>query len=191
MTILGLEACLLALASLELDDVHLKALHHEETNDLQPTQPVCSKQQVLRANIHPHSIPAPPLSLIRQPLLFSIIDPQHANWNDNQWRHLYALSNPANEEIIRKKGGEESISRGFTLLCCWINKYRKWKLVCMSVCVSICCVLFFEILCLSIIQCNTLDTQPPLNATQYSVNTFRASKLQRNKLNAPQSYIKF
>lgn len=41
MTILGLEACLLALATLELDDVHLKMLHQVDTNDLQLMQSVC------------------------------------------------------------------------------------------------------------------------------------------------------
>lgn len=36
-------------------------------------------------------------SLLFTNAFISIIDPLHANWNDNQWRHLYALSNPANE----------------------------------------------------------------------------------------------
>lgn len=34
MTTLGLEACLLALATLEVDDGHLKILHQMDTNDL-------------------------------------------------------------------------------------------------------------------------------------------------------------
>lgn len=103
MTILSLEACLLALATLELDDVHLKMLHQVDTNDLQLVRSVCLKL-VCRSRSPPRVDDR--LIQTNQTPLFSIIDPQHTNWNDNQWRHLYALSNAGNERIIKKKKEE-------------------------------------------------------------------------------------
>lgn len=127
MTILGLEACLLAPATLELDDVYLKMLHQVDTNDLQLLPSVCLKLSCqisepiyISTPVDDRLIPAySPVSYSPTPL-FTIIDPQHANWNDNQWRHLYALSNPANEGIIKKKQKKEesSISKGSGSLEC-------------------------------------------------------------------------
>lgn len=108
MTIFGLEACLLAQATMELDDVHLKMLHQVDTNDLQLGQSVCfilgcQVSKPISNLFDDCLIPAhSPVSYSPTPL-FSIIDLQHTNWNDNQWRDLYALSNPANEGIIKKE----------------------------------------------------------------------------------------
>lgn len=89
MTILGLEACLLAPATLELDDVHLKMLHQVDTNDLQLLRSVCLElgcqvSEQISTLVDDRLISAhSPVSYSPTPL-FSIIDPQHANWNDNQ-----------------------------------------------------------------------------------------------------------
>lgn len=117
MTILGLEACLLAPANLELDDESLKMLHQVNTDDLQLMQSVCLKlgcktSEPISDLVDDRLIPAHSPVFYSPTPLFSIIDPQHANWNDNQLRHLYALSNPANEGIIKKKKKEGSISQG-------------------------------------------------------------------------------
>lgn len=110
MTILCLEACLLAPATLELDDVHLRMLHHVDTNDLQLLRSVCLKlrcqiSEPISTPVDDRLIPAYSPVSYSPTSLFSIIDPQHANRNDNQWRHLYALSNPENEGIIKEEGG--------------------------------------------------------------------------------------
>lgn len=115
MTIFGLEACLLAPATLELDDESLKMVHQVNTNDLQLMQSVCltlgcQTSEPISDLVDDRLIPAHSPVFYSPTPLFSIIDPQYANWNDNQLRHLYALSNPANEGYDYKKEG--SISQG-------------------------------------------------------------------------------
>lgn len=135
MTIFGLEACLLAPATLELDDVHLKMLHQRDTNDLQRMQSVCLKLgfQISEPITHPVNgrlIPAhSPISYSPTPL-FSIIDPQHANKNDNQWRHLYAFSTLQIKKLWKKR--RDPFVR--TLACLLLDQYI-WKMnvsVCME-----------------------------------------------------------
>lgn len=92
----------------EAGNVHLKMLHQEDTNDLQLMQIVCLKlgwqiSETIFNLVDDRLIPArSPVSNSPTPL-FSIIDPQNTNWNDNQWRRLDALSNPANEGNIKKR----------------------------------------------------------------------------------------
>lgn len=167
MTIFDLEVCLLALATLELDDVRLKMLHQVDTNDLQLMQSVCLKLccQISEPIFNPvdaRLIPAHSPVFYSPTSLFSIIDLQHGNWNDNQWRHLYALSNPANEGIIKKEG---SISKDSGLLVVGsIHMDNKCKCVHgkqlnNGMGVSTCCVQ--ELVCLSTSLCTTLETVVP------------------------------
>lgn len=112
MTIASLVACLPARATLVLDDLQLM-------------QSVCLKLgcQVSGEKFPPvdeRVIPAnSPVSYSPTPL-FSIIDQLHANWNDNQWRHLYALYNPTNEGIEKNLGIH---FQGLGLARDWINIY--------------------------------------------------------------------
>ena len=143
MTILCLEACLLAPATLGLDDdVHLKMLQ-ENPNDLQLMQSVCLKlgcqiSETITNPVDGRLIPAySPVSYSPTPL-FSIIDLKHANWNDNQWRHLYALCNPANEGIIKEEG---SISSSLVVGSIYMeNECECGKQPNNGVGVSTCCV---------------------------------------------------
>lgn len=79
MTILGLEACLLAPATLELDDMHLKMLQQADTNDLQLMRSVrlklgCQILEQISTLVDDHLIKAhSPVSNSPTPL-FSIID---------------------------------------------------------------------------------------------------------------------